>query len=1143
MTTEIKKAPEELTPPQREAVHPAHDIWLSASAGSGKTQVLSARVIRLLLERDVYPENLLCLTFTKAAAAEMSERINRRLANWVQVKDGELAIELMALGADYSPEGKARARKLFAKVLDAPGGGLQIMTIHSFCQSVLAAFPEEAGLVPGFEPVEGRAQDELLRDTLADLVHAADTEGQGWIIANIQRLSIDMGEAAAFAFLKKCALRVDALQIVPDDSGAEAFARRLVGLHFEGSVDAELARRCSDEVVDRRLIEQLLAHNRGWGTKTGIERADKIAIWLALDPEARAAMLDDLHCCWATKKGTPVQQFDKKDPAFPQLALAATEWTRGLLEMRTLAAYADRLSAALLAGKAFALRYQAVKHARGLVDFDDMISRAAHLLSRSGMADWVRYKLDRRIDHILVDEAQDTNAAQWEIVRAIASDFHAGAAAKGTTRRTIFAVGDYKQAIYGFQGTDPEKYREAGQRFDRDIKASGGALRSITLAQSFRSTPPILDFVNAVIAVTGPKALGIDDDIDDHFSVRGHVGSVELMQPVYPHGAADGEADGDEATGEEDWMSEEKLILADRIARHVRALIDEKPILATTGKVLVPGDIMILLSKRTQLASLLVSRLHAAGVPVAGIDRLRINEPIAVQDLISAIRFALQPQDDLSLACLLVSPLIGWSQEKLLEHGYREKGLGLWRHLRAQPVIADDIEPLREMLATADLMTPYAFVEHILSGPTQGRAKFRARLGSETLVPIEELLNQTLRFQQEGGTSLQGFLDWFVKGGEIIKREGLAASSDVRVMTVHGAKGLQAPVVILADSTVDPVKSGDRSAGPDFVMADDIRLPLLPIRTAERIGQLEEVWERAATAEHREHARLAYVAMTRAAERLIITGSLGRQSKGEVPETSWYPKFAEALEQLGCHWVEDERWGRKLSYKVGAVQTAGVGSEKQALAKPELPRWLRTKAPAEAAPPRPLAPSSLDDDDYGEAPAPRALRNAAQRGSLLHRLFQLYDGRSGAEFTKAALRWLGRQDPEGTFDHASLAAEVIAVVEPPEWADLFGAQSRAEVPLAALVGETVISGRVDRLLIEANRVRVIDFKTGRTVPDKAEQVAVQILRQMAHYSAALQSIFPDKMVEAALLYTAGPKLLPLPQALLDGYKPLSSAPK
>ncbi len=1134
------KSPDRLTQAQHAAVNPADDIWLSASAGSGKTQVLSARVLRLLLEPGVNPDNLLCLTFTKAAAAEMAERINRRLGGWVQMKGGDLANELEALGADSGPEGRARARRLFAKVLDAPGGGLQIMTIHGFCQSLLASFPEEAGLTPGFEPVEGRALDELLNDTLADLVRSADLAGDDWIVRNIQRLSLDLGEDAAFAFLKKCASRADTLRTMPDGPGALVFARRLIGLDFEGPVEEELARRCADDAIDLPLIRKQFDHNKGWATDTGQKRADRIAIWLSLDPKARAEMLDDLHSCWATKAGTTVKLFDKKDPAFPQLADAAVQWTNSLLALRSLSHYADRHASALLAGKAFALRYAELKDARGLIDFDDMILRSADLLNRPGISLWVRYKLDRRIDHVLVDEAQDTNAAQWAIIRAIAGDFHAGAAAKGEASRTIFAVGDYKQAIYGFQGTDPERYKEAGEQFATDIEASGKILHRVTLAQSFRSTPPILDFVNVVIDELGAPALGIDEPIADHLSELPFVGGVELMRPVYPFGGEqDQEADQPDSEADESWMSEEKLNLANRIAKYVRNLIDERPVLATTGRPLLPGDIMILLSKRTQLAGLIVSRLHAAGVPVAGIDRLRISEPIAVQDLISAIRFALQPGDDLSLACLLVSPLIGWTQEQLLAHGYREKGHGLWRHLRAQASIADDLQPLRDMLANADMMTPYAFLENILSGTTRGRAKFLARLGSETLVPIEELLNQALRYQAEGGSSLQGFLDWFVKGGEIVKREGLASSSDVRVMTVHGAKGLQAPVVILADATVDPLKSGDRSAGIDFALDKDLRLPMLPIKKSDRAGRLEEIAARAEEAELKEHYRLLYVAMTRAAERLVVAGALGVKTNGEVPQKSWFQPLEAAMRQLGVEWEDSTLWGSRMRYLMEGTEAGRAGPASVSAVDVALPRWLLDKAPAESTPPRPLSPSKLDDDLFGEPPASADLQIAARRGRMLHMLFQLYDGRDIGDFARASLAWLARQDPAHSFDHAMAVQEIAAVIEHPEWGSLFSTRARSEVPLAAQVGNVVVSGRVDRLLVEGNSVRVIDFKTGRRAPATEGEVAIPLMRQMAHYVAALKTIFPDAIVEAALLYTAVPKLITLSDAALAPHKPVS----
>lgn len=1122
-----------LTVDQSKAVVPDRDVWLSASAGSGKTQVLSARVIRLLLEDKVRPENLLCLTFTKAAAAEMAERINRRLASWVQAKGGDLAKDLIAIGADHGQEIQARARKLFAQVLDAPGGGLQIMTIHSFCQSLLATFPEEAGLLPGFEPIDDRAVAELHSDTLSELVQAAERDGRDWLVGNLQELSLLLGEDGVRGYLRRCAAQSEALEsLVPDGPGALALARRIMDLQFEGTAIEELARRCDDAVIDWHTIEALAEMNHVWGTVTGDKRAAIIRGWLAMEPWQRAANIDELQSCWTTKAGELAKSGPKKEEAYERLALEAHLWTRGLVQFRNAAANAERLAPALITGKAYAVQYRTMKHARGLVDFDDMIAHAARLLNTDGMAEWVRYKLDRKIDHILIDEAQDTNDAQWAIVEALSDDFYSGAGAGKDRSRTLFAVGDFKQAIYGFQGTAPEKYREAGLRLQARIEESGGELHRLELAQSFRSTAPVLGFVNAVLDDLGFDALGLDEAIPDHYSSKPNFGTIELMRPVHPASEADADDDG-----EEQWLTEEKRLLADRIAAHVKNLIDAKPVLATTGLPLEPGDIMILLRSRGDLAGLIVARLHALGVPVAGIDRLKIVEPIAVQDLLAAIRFALQPQDELSLACLLVSPLIGWDQERLLAHAYRPKGHDLWQHLRVQQEIADELQLLRDMLASADLTTPYAFLENILSGPTGGRRKFRARLGAETLVPIEELLNLAFQYQQQGGASLQGFLDWFERGQGEIKREGLAQSSDVRVMTVHGAKGLEAPVVILGDIASDPEKSGDRNRGLDVPMEGDAKLPLLPIRKAERGERLDALAEEREARELQEHFRLLYVAMTRASEHLVMAGALGSRSKGITPEKSWFKALEAGMRALGADWLDDPAWGATMRHRADGPferKKADVAVETD---KVETPAWLFQPAPPEGNPPRPLAPSNLDDDAYGDAPASDTLRLAALRGKLIHALFEQYDGRDIGVFRADALAWLARNDREEQLDHALMVGQVASVLENPDWAALFSRAAKAEVPLAALVGSTVITGRVDRLLIEPKRVRLIDFKTDRKVPKSADEVPLSILRQMAHYVAALEVIFPGREVDAALLYTSGPALLTLSDEALRQHKP------
>lgn len=1128
MATEKKPNIDHFTAPQKSAVVPDANVWLSASAGSGKTQVLSGRVIRLLLA-GAKPEEILCLTFTKAAAAEMAERINRKLAKWVIMPDDQLFWELEAIGAPSDPDDRDHARRLFAEILDAPGSGLQIMTIHSFCQSLLASFPEEAGIMPGFEPLDDRTKAELQKEVLAQIAQEADRSGDGFIPDSLRQLSMERGEDGAWSFLQRCAAALPTMRELPEGQGLLTFVRANLDLDMEGNTDDLVASLLCDEVIDLVSIRTVYELNVEWGTSRGRERANKIAQWLEMDPIGRGLAIDLIHSCWTKGDGEPMiatKGFTPGNDEYASIALHLHLWTKALSEKVALARYADRLANALFAGKAFALRYEAAKRARGLVDFDDLINKAADLLTTNGMTEWVRYKLDRRIGHILVDEAQDTNARQWAIIESLSGDFFAGAGAKGEKPRTIFAVGDFKQAIYGFQGTDPARYREAGERYAMRLAEQERELSQLTLSRSFRSTQPILALINGVINTLGHARFGLMDYIDDHISEKPDIGSVELIEPILS-AAANENDEGD--SDEEKWLGPEKRELAAILAKRIKALVDERPILAS-GKPLTPGDIMVLFRKRTEVASLLVARLHTLNVPVSGIDRMHIGEQLAVQDLVSAIRFALQPQDDLSLASLLVSPLLGWTQQQLLDHGYRCERISLWQHLRRDESLADDLAPLHALLASADFTTPFEFIEQILSGPTRGREKFVARLGEQVLVPIEEFLNLAIEFEQSRSGTLQQFLDWFESNPGEIKRERLAGSNEVQIMTVHGAKGLQAPVVILADVTVDPEARGNRDPGTSLPIGDGLNLPLLRIDKDLRIGLLAEIEEEREAREMNEHYRLLYVALTRAEERLIMAGSLGAKQDAPKPD-SWYCAVERALDAIGAYMVEDVSGYRSRLYR-GALDNgaaAPVGSTSNITPKTELPQWLVDAAAPEAQPPRPLAPSQLDDSDTGDKPAIAALRFAAERGKLIHGLIERFDADRRDRFEQDAAQWLLMRDTSRNHDHGEMIGQILKLVDDPRWISLFSADARAEVPIAALVGQTVVSGRIDRLVAVDSEIRIVDFKTSRRVPGSAADVPLSELRQMAHYVAAVERIFPAHKVSAALLYTHAPAMIALNQ--------------
>lgn len=1116
---------------QKRASDPRRHIWLSASAGTGKTQVLAARVWRLLLA-GTDPSAILCLTFTKAGAAEMSERITGRLAHWVRASDAELVADLDALGESISPEGRARARTLFAKVLDAPGGGIRIQTIHSFCQSLLAAFPVEAGLVPGFRPLEAREEAVLARETLAEMLVDARREGREGVIDAIGALSLRLGEGGAEGFLQECARAGEALEALP--GGIGPWLRRAFDLP-DGDIREAIATNCADSAFDVRTLRTIAAANAQWGTARGLERADVIAAWLARDPAARAATLDQLHLVWATAKGEP-RSFAKgqapQDPDYAESAMRLHGHCGALLAMAVRAAYVDLLARGLDAGREYARAYAAAKRRLGAVDFDDLIGRTIALLGQPGMGEWVRYKLDQTTEHVLIDEAQDTNPRQWAIVSAIADEFFAGEGARGDLTRTLFTVGDYKQAIFGFQGTDPIFFQAAFQRFKRlaqihsDYEVEARALESLSLTHSFRSTRPILEFVDAAIAALPAPGMGELSDVEPHASEVPGPGSVTLWPPVI-EGA--GEAD------EEEWIGDATRALAARIARQIKDWIGTLP-LESKGRMLAPGDVMVLVKRRGELASLIVARLYKEGVPVAGVDRLRLNAPLAVQDLLAAIRFALQPEDDLSLAALLVSPLIGWSQEDLLAAAVRPRG-GLWRHLReTQPT--ERLAPLYDLLRRADVATPYRFLEEILSGSIQGRRKLLLRLGEEARDPIEELLNAALTFETRATPSLQRFLDWFDRGDVEIVRDAAQPQPAVRVMTAHGSKGLQAPLVILADATVDPTRS-PRSFLKWAPEGMDEKFPIFRPRSAERDGALAEALAEADARELQEHWRLFYVAATRAEERLVIAGALGPQAKGAPPRASWYAAGAAALDSLGVAADPDGLRAFRGIVPQAPAMPVPPPPLREATPVPALPGWLQVRAPEESRPPRPLAPSSLGDDQVADPPPGPGMRAAAERGRLLHALFERLPGVPRQSRRAAADRWLaGAGGVADAGARAALIDAALAVTEDARFAELFGPDALGEAPIAAVVADgIVVSGTVDRLVVLPDRVRVVDFKTGRRAPASLAEIPPYHLRQMAAYVAALRVIFPGRTVEAALLYAAGPVLYALPEALLVEHKP------
>lgn len=774
---------------QRAAANPEDNVWLSASAGTGKTQVLSARVLRLLLCEDVSPSQILCLTFTKAGAAEMANRINAVLARWVRLPDGALATELGHLGADIDPVTRQRARTLFASVLDCPGGGLRIDTIHAFAQFLIGSFPEEVGLAPGTRVMDDRTRDLLAREVLADLIVEAETTQDVRVLDALHLFTTRKEPGALQQWLMRAA---DAHEMWEGRDAwltpMDARVRQTLGMPADADEAWAVAPLHPDVFPDHQL-EAMLPALDAWKAKAGAETAAFIRQWLILDHPSRVEVAAQFFKTVLKADGEP-RKMDgaaKTDPALPDRQQEIAEVLALVAERRALLAAAEIVTAALEIGRAFALRWEARKAREGLLDFGDLIRKAALLLSGSAAADWIRYKLDRHFDHILIDEAQDTNQSQWDIVFALIDDFFSGDGARGEKLRTIFTVGDYKQAIFGFQGTSPENFAKAKAKVEARINAARDGIRAsrinrrepgwqdLDLGDSFRTAQVVLEFVNSVIGMLGYAEFGLDKKPAEHKGAQ-RPGLVTLWPLIKPERLE--REDEDDASEEgQGWLPKHDTILADKIARQVQRWTDgTEPFVLekATRRHAQAGDIMVLVQKRKELAAQIVAKLHARGVPVAGVDRLRLGAPLAVKDVLAALRFAAQPLDDLSLANLLASPLIGWSQDDILVHVPRAPKQRLWEHLRrddAPPLVLATADKLRELLRLADYQTPQALITWLLTGPWQGRARLVERLGSEANDPLDELINAAFAYEAEHWPSLAGFLQWFDAGTGDLKRD------------------------------------------------------------------------------------------------------------------------------------------------------------------------------------------------------------------------------------------------------------------------------------------------------------------------------------------------------------------------------------
>ncbi|MBA3911217.1 MAG: double-strand break repair helicase AddA [Rhodobacter sp.] len=1086
---------------QTAAANPRHNTWLFANAGSGKTRVLTDRVARLLLN-GVEPQHILCLTYTKAAASEMQNRLFKRLGAWAMKPDTDLRQDLLELGEDEMAAPRlARARQLFARAIESPGG-LRIQTIHSFCASLLRRFPLEAGVPPGFTEMDDRAAKlmraeivEEMADTLAPDAVRRLTEVHGGedftkFVEQIARhrgsFSPPLGEAEVWRLFG----------LAPDVGMTGVLANVFLGAeaHWMPEVVGILGRGL---VTDVKAAQKLRGINFAAPGQADLEALEGVLLFgITKDPDkSHTAKIGDFPT-----KETRANLGALIDPLNDLMARVETA-----RRQRVALATAEKTLALHQFAGVFLPEYATRKAARGLLDFDDLIARARALLTDRALAAWVLFRLDGGIDHILVDEAQDTSPDQWELIESLAAELTAGEGASNRPR-TLFVVGDKKQSIYSFQGADVAAF-DRKRDFFRNRLAGGPGLAERLLAHSFRSSTAILTVVDQTFTGGASEAVGADTS---HIAFNADLAGRVDVWPVVESAAKLEQGPWYEPL---DLPSPEdaEVRLARAIAERIRETVtggEQIPqVPRNGGPVARPvryGDFLILVQRRSPLFHEIIRACKALELPIAGADRLKLGGEMAVKDLSALLAFLDTPEDDLSLAAVLRSPLCGWSERDLFQLAQGRRGY-LWEALRDHSGHAETQAFLDDLRGQADFLRPYDLIERVLHRHA-GRRKLLARLGPEAEDGIDELLSQALAYEGSEVPSLTGFMVWMQTDDVEVKRQLDGEGERIRVMTVHGAKGLEAEIVILPDT-------GDR---PQQDRDELYRLPggeaVWKVRKEESPALISA--ERAArqAREAAERLRLLYVAMTRARCWLIAV------AKGEVKQAdAWYNLIRAGVESAGAERLE----GGVLRHSWGdwplPVQT--TSREVRAVA---LPDWSSRPAPEVLREPKVLSPSDLGGAKALPGEPLFAEEEAKARGVALHLLLERLPPVDRAEWAAEAATLI----PDAALA-AGLLAEARAVLDDPALALLFGPETLAEVAVTGPWQGRQLMGTIDRLLIGPDRVLIVDYKSNAVIPPGPAQVPEGILRQLGAYVHLVAQIYPERRVETAVLWTKGPVLMPV----------------
>jgi ATP-dependent helicase/nuclease subunit A len=1137
---------------QARASDPTMNIWVNASAGTGKTKVLTDRVLRLLLPKThkddgVDPTNILCLTFTKAGANEMISRIMGVLSDWAVCSENKLSKELEKLLQEPpSIHQRDRARRLFALVIDMPNG-LNITTIHGFCQSLLGRFTMEAGLPPSFKIMDDDETRHLIGQTISSLIHKATIDKTIAGMLN-QIIMAKNGDQMIKIFENILNQRHKLKATFDHHDGLDNLVNHIQKIldvaNYNDSNDVFTSFFHHDHIPQNDAF--FLCDFFTNGTDKQAEAAQHIYNFYHADKRDRFKIYPKYKEFFLTKKNT-IRALPKKidDPRAIQIFNTMADY---VLE------YEDHVSSlmifeytkTLLFLSVFILdEFERLKTERQGLDYNDLIDKTVTLL-RSSMRAWILYKLDYKIHHIMVDESQDTNPQQWEIIQCLCEDFTSGFSTHdGDIAKTLFVVGDGKQSIFSFQGADAKGYGEVKIKMTDQFQSSQNLFDVIPMNTSFRSTEAVLHVVDTIFQSEDMKASLTSDPNAYHnhtaYRLEQH-GRVELW-PL---------CKTPKKEEHESWPmpveiknnQDAQYALAKTVAKQIHEWISRQEILPSKNRAIEAQDIMILVRRRTSFVDQLIRCLKDYNIPVSGADRLVISSHIAVKDIVAVLNFALMPDDDLNLACVLKSPLIGWKDEDIEELCYSRKGT-LWAEIKKNNchAVTDYLSNLIQSLSGENAFTACSFILNTQT-PSHDYTGWQAmtkRLGQDCLDPLQELLNMALEYDYKNpAIGIQGFVHFIENNTKDIKREMDHTENMVRIMTVHASKGLQAPIVFLPDTTSLPQSYLDSDQGFFWI---DSYTPLWSPSATIFNQYLSDYQKEHQKKIEDEYQRLLYVALTRAEDRLIVCGSLNR-TQSDCSDLSWYQSVKNGL--LKTDYVE-VKWEKDLEYMVDDNPSAIIyETHRQSSLETshkdtklsenyDCPTWIRKSISMtpDHKNTQTIRPSYIDRDDTAVLSPLANIDDSYRfrRGNLTHDLLQYLPQYNVEERHELGQLYLEKQASDLPPDiRNNILSEVMTIITDETFKPFFSKGSMAEVPVSGKIEKPdgsydFISGQIDRLYVDGDHVWIVDYKSNRPSPRNTNDIPRQYKKQLSAYKSLIEQIYPKHHVKCALLWTDGPHMM------------------